>query len=123
MVVTARRTYHVSYLCIRSWRPGCEKIKRWFGDGSRDAFGLCDHSPDLGLQFFDSITKSSEEIMDTPKAFANSSPGFERSDNPGGQCSDIDGNPERVRLEANAFSVYYVSYLLTQGCACAPTLG
>ena len=33
----------------------------------------------------------------TPKAFANSSPGFERSENPGLDHTNIRLNPEKVR--------------------------
>jgi hypothetical protein len=46
--------------------------------------------------------------MNTPKAFANFSPGLERSDNPGIEYKK-QRNPERVRRERNPFRVqrYY----------------
>ena len=40
----------------------------------------------------------------TPKAFANFSPGLERSDNPG-RTSTLSLNPERVRQPPNPFRV------------------
>src|SRR6185436_4968181 len=40
----------------------------------------------------------------TPKAFANPSPGFERSENPG-IIVEKTSNPERVRLAMNPFRV------------------
>jgi hypothetical protein len=40
----------------------------------------------------------------TPKAFANSSPGLERSENPGDYQEEF-LNPERVRQEMNPFRV------------------
>ena len=41
----------------------------------------------------------------TPKAFANVSPGFEQSENPGFGPFNSRVNPERVRLERNPFRV------------------
>jgi hypothetical protein len=51
-------------------------------------------SPLLGVQF---------EL--TPKAFANVSPGLERSDNPGIRSQKNLLNPERVRQPPNPFRV------------------
>ena len=58
----------------------------------------------------------------TPKAFANFSPGLERSDNP--------GNSSRRSLKTlkgfancRTLSGLKISYFKTQGCRCAPTLG
>jgi hypothetical protein len=43
-------------------------------------------------------------LKNTPKAFANSSPGLERSDNPG-IANKTRKNPERVRQLPNPFRV------------------
>ena len=60
----------------------------------------------------------------TPKAFANFSPGFERSENPEGNNSRIFINPERVPSRMpNAFSVNVFFISLSQGCRYAPTAG
>jgi hypothetical protein len=58
----------------------------------------------------------------TPKALANFSPGFERSENPGLTIKKS-RNPERVRLLANPFRVTTPINLLPQGCRQAPTPG
>jgi len=63
------------------------------------------------------------EILITPKAFANLSPGFERLREPWGTNSKSRPNPERVKQLANPFRVQFYSCDLTQGCRCAPTLG
>ena len=55
-------------------------------------------------------------------AFANSSPGFERSREPWGNKFKIATNPVRVRQLANPYRVQCLSCDLTQGCSCAPTL-
>ena len=44
----------------------------------------------------------SDAVWNTPKAFANFSPGLERSDNPG-NANNKALNPERVRRAANTF--------------------
>jgi len=44
------------------------------------------------------------QFENTPKAFANPSPGFERSENPGTNLSEA-LNPVRVPLAANPFRV------------------
>ena len=48
---------------------------------------------------------STKVRQNTPKAFANLSPGFERSENPGVCERKIKLNPERVRRLANPFRV------------------
>ena len=59
---------------------------------------------------------------ETPKALANFSPGFERSENPGAALKNR-FNPERVRCERDPFRVPNLITSLTQGCRFAPTLG
>src|SRR5215213_8414477 len=60
--------------------------------------------------------------MNTPKALANWSPGFEHRENPGNFTGNP-SNPERVRQLANAFSVPVLFQSRTQGCRYAPTAG
>ena len=63
------------------------------------------------------------EQTHTPKAFANVSPGLERSDNPGNVIR-ICFNPERVRLGNNPFRVYGFFVCSIPGLErSAPTLG
>jgi len=45
------------------------------------------------------------QFENTPKAFANFSPGFERSENPGIRWTKFVLNPERVPLKTNPFRV------------------
>jgi hypothetical protein len=59
----------------------------------------------------------------TPKAFANFSPGLERSDNPGVTALLGINNAESVGKLANSFRVENESRYLSQGCRYAPTLG
>ena len=47
------------------------------------------------------------KITNTPKALANSSPGLERSDNPGDAFAREDPNPERVCPGTNPFRVHH----------------
>ena len=63
-----------------------------------------------------------ERFEITPKAFANFSPGFERSENPGAIIRK-QLNPERVRLEKNPFRVVRTLKFLSQGSRYARTLG
>ena len=58
----------------------------------------------------------------TPKAFANFSPGLERSDNPGIRLKTT-FNPVRVRRERNPYRVSRFLINQSQGSRCAPTLG
>jgi hypothetical protein len=50
------------------------------------------------------IRRPKPNALLTPKALANSSPGFERSENPG-NAMEKRLNPERVRRLANPFRV------------------
>jgi hypothetical protein len=50
------------------------------------------------------VVRQFKILMNTPKAFANFSPGLERSDNPGNE-NEMTMNPERVRRLANPFRV------------------
>ena len=50
----------------------------------------------------------------TPKAFANSSPGFESSENPGNEHEHFI-NPERVRQLPNPFRVQSTFQLVNPG--------
>ena len=58
----------------------------------------------------------------TPKALANFSPGFERSDNPG-DSNLSRGNPEKGSLTAEPFQGFMAFLILTQGSRFARTLG
>src|SRR5215213_11571295 len=60
--------------------------------------------------------------MNTPKALANWSPGFEHRENPGSFTGNP-SNPERVRQLANVFSVPDLFQSRTHGCRYAPTAG
>jgi hypothetical protein len=51
----------------------------------------------------------------TPKALANFSPGFERSENPGKPYKEKILNPERVRPEANPYRVQEKAGYLSPG--------
>ncbi len=65
----------------------------------------CDLTPKRVVMHCDLTPK--RVVMDcdlTPKAFANFSPGLERSDNPGFKIK-IYQNPERVRWASNPFRV------------------
>ena len=59
----------------------------------------------------------------TPKAFANSSPGFERSREPWDTNSKTRRNPERFGRLANPYRVQRIFYVRSQGCRSAPTPG
>ncbi|HVF23348.1 MAG TPA: hypothetical protein VM941_09745, partial [Pyrinomonadaceae bacterium] len=51
-----------------------------------------------------SLKSGTGSVENTPKAFANFSPGFERSENPG-SLMQLRFNPERVRLNWNPYRV------------------
>jgi len=73
----------------------------------------------LFREFFDEILG-----FETPKAFANSSPGFERREKP--WVNQPDGSSTLKGLIAhrpNAFSVGSLPASVSQGCRFAPTLG
>ena len=61
--------------------------------------------------------------LNTPKALANSSPGFERSENPGLVVND-QMNPERVRLTPSAYfqTADYVESQLPFSCPTPPVI-
>ena len=62
--------------------------------------------------------------INTPKAFANFSPGLERSDNPGRQYKKVTKTLKALGMcRNNPFQGLDKFLLSTQGCRYAPTLG
>jgi len=67
------------------------------------------------------ITASPPAI--TPKALANFSPGFERSENPGCQLQEMRQTLKGFLSHQTPSGLIYYLHELTQSCRYAPTLG